>query len=159
VRDPKKRMLRQSKRLFVGRLVGKSEGSKTKRFAFDKPQPRPVRKKRLPLSMMKGWTKNRYSSIRSVPISDWTKVALPSIIMSLPGCCFRLVISPTTFHEMMVDSFHGAVESRDDILVHSVGDRPRTIAGRLFGLARPTHFIGDPSREARLGLQPLNLAK
>ena len=48
MRDPKKRMLRQTKRLFVGRLVSKSKGSKTKRFAFDKPQlgrRRPVREK------------------------------------------------------------------------------------------------------------------
>jgi hypothetical protein len=29
--------LHQTKRLFVGRLVGKSKGSKTKRLAFDKP--------------------------------------------------------------------------------------------------------------------------
>ena len=48
MRDPKKRMLRQTKRLFVGRLVSKSKGSKTKRFAFDKPQlgrRRPAREK------------------------------------------------------------------------------------------------------------------
>jgi hypothetical protein len=48
MRDPKKRMLRQTKLLFVGRLVRKSKGSKTKRFAFDKPQlrrRRPVREK------------------------------------------------------------------------------------------------------------------
>ena len=46
--SPQSRVLRQTKRLFVGRLVDKSKGSKTKRFAFDKPQlrrRRPVREK------------------------------------------------------------------------------------------------------------------
>src|SRR5215210_2148925 len=44
-------------------------------------------------------------------MSEWTSVALPSMIMSLPGCCFSLVISSTTFFLMMVDSFQGAVSS------------------------------------------------
>jgi hypothetical protein len=46
--------------------------------------------------LMKGWTKSRNSPIRPVPISDWTKVALPSRIMSLPGCCLSLATSSTT---------------------------------------------------------------
>src|SRR5690606_3350806 len=61
--------------------------------------------------MTKGSTRKRYSSIRPVPISDWTRVALPSMMMSLPGCCFNLVISSTTFSEIMVDSFQGASSS------------------------------------------------
>jgi hypothetical protein len=40
IRDPKKRMLRQTKRLFVGRPVDKRKGAKTESCAFDKPQLR-----------------------------------------------------------------------------------------------------------------------
>jgi hypothetical protein len=95
-------------------LVDKSKGARTERLAFRKPQLRrgvPSGKNRLPLPMMKGSTKNRYSSIRSVPISDWTsaRAAIDDDVFA------RLLLQfGDFFHhipEMMVDSFQGAAES------------------------------------------------
>ena len=40
-----------------------------------------------------------------------TSQSVSSSSASLPGCCFSVVISSTTFSLMMVDSFQGAAES------------------------------------------------
>jgi len=52
---------------------------------------------------------SRNSSMRPAFISEWTRVALPIILMSPPGCCFSLRISSTTFPLISVELFHSAL--------------------------------------------------
>ena len=59
--------------------------------------------------MIKGWTRNQYSSMKSVSMSELTSVALPSIWICWPGCYFNLVISSTTFSLIIVELFQSAL--------------------------------------------------
>jgi hypothetical protein len=49
-----------------------------------------------PLPTTSGWIISLNSSITPSPRSERTRVALPLIAMSLPGCCFSFLISATT---------------------------------------------------------------
>jgi hypothetical protein len=74
--------------LFFVRLVGKSKDSVTERFAFDKPQlrlRRPVCEEASSLSHDNGLDEEPYSSIRSVPISDWKGEHCHFMLLSFTG--------------------------------------------------------------------------
>ena len=102
--------------------------------------------------MIMGCTKNRNSSIRSVPISEWTRLALLSIRMSLPGCCFSLVIAS---HDIACDNgqfFPGSClqRGRDHIFFHAVKFPPRALVVRSVDQNGQQQFIGGPSQEVHI---------